>query len=276
MSSLSSASDVLVRNNVRTAGRPGARPLVFVHGFACDQRMWRGITPYFEDTHFLVLLDQVGGGHSDISAYDPDRHGHLEGYADDLVEVLEALDLDDAVLVGHSVGASVAILAHLMAPERIGALVLVGPSPRYVDDPASGYVGGLSEEEVEGLLEAIELNFSGWADVMAPVIMGNEDRPELGAELVATFCETEPGIAVQWARVSFLADVRDELGAVTVPSIVLQCSEDPIVPDAVGRWMADRIPGGQFVQLAATGHCPHLSAPDETATAIQRFLTGTG
>jgi sigma-B regulation protein RsbQ len=276
MNVLLSASDVLVRNNVRTGGVPGGRPLVFVHGFACDQRMWRHITPHFEGTHFVVLLDQVGGGHSDITAYDPVRHGRLAGYADDLVEILEALDLRDAVIVGHSVGAGVAILAQLAAPERIGALVLVGPSPRYVDDPASGYVGGLSEEEVDGLLEAIELNFSGWADVMAPVIMGNEDRPELGAELVTTFCETEPEIAVRWARVSFLADIRQELGAVTVPSIVLQCSEDPIVPDEVGRWMADHLPEGRFAQLEATGHCPHLSAPEETADAIRRFLAEVG
>jgi sigma-B regulation protein RsbQ len=266
------AADVLARNNVRVAGDPRARPLVFLHGFACDQRMWRHITPHFEDDHRVVLLDHVGAGGSDLTAYDIERHGRLEGYADDLVEVAEALDLQDVALVGHSVGASVALLAHLAEPARFTTLALVGPSARYVDDPSGGYVGGLSEEELEGLLDLVDRNFAGWSTMMAPAIMGNPERPELGEELEASFCSTDPDIASRWARVTFGADIRPALPRVRAPTLVLQCSEDPIVPDATGRWMAERIPGCSFVQLAATGHCPHLSAPGETAAELRRFL----
>jgi sigma-B regulation protein RsbQ len=265
------ASEVLARNHVQVGGAAAGRPLVFVHGFACDQRMWRHVTPHVAHDHPVVLFDQVGAGRSDVTAYDPVHHGRLEGYAQDLVEIAEALDLQDAVVVGHSVGASVAVLAHLAAPERFAALALVGPSARYVDDPSDGYVGGLSPEEVEELLRTIEANFLGWSNVMAPVIMGNAERPELGAELTDAFCSMDPDIAARWARVTFLGDIRDALPATTAPTLVLQCSQDPIVPDATGRWMADRLPDATFVQLQATGHCPHLSAPEETAQHVRDF-----
>lgn len=270
------AEDVLARNNVRTSGVVGARSLVFVHGFACDQRMWRHIAPAFEATHHVVLLDQVGAGQSDLSAYDPERHGRLEGYASDLVEVAEALDLHDAVIVGHSVGASAGLLAHLAAPDRFGALALVNPSARYVDEPATGYVGGLSPEDVQELLQTIEVNFLGWSNAMAPAIMNVPERPELGQELTDIFCGTDPDIAARWARVSFLADIRELLPRVEGRALVMQCADDPIVPEEVGRWMADRLPRGTFVQMHATGHCPHLSAPDETAALIRAFLDGEG
>lgn len=268
------AADVLVRNNVSVSGRHGGRALVFVHGFACDQRMWRHVTPAFAPDHRIVLLDQVGGGRSDLGAYDPARYSSLEGYAEDLVQVAEALDLHDAVVVGHSVGAAAAVLAHLKAPERFTALALVNPSPRYVDDPETGYVGGLTPSDVEELLATIDVNFAGWADVMAPVIMNQPRHPELGRELTDIFCETDPDIASRWARVSFLSDIRELLPAVGAPTLVLQCADDPIVPEEVGRWMADRLSAGTFVLMEATGHCPHLSAPGETAQALAAFLAG--
>jgi sigma-B regulation protein RsbQ len=266
------AADVLARNNVRVRGHEAGRPLVFVHGFACDQRMWRHIAPAFEAGHRVVLLDQVGGGASDVTAYDAVRHSRLEGYAEDLVEVAEALDLRDAVLVGHSVGAAAGILAHLMAPGRFAALALVNASARYVDEPETGYLGGLTEADAAELLATIEANFAGWAEAMAPSIMNAPDRPELGAELEDAFCGTDPDIAARWARVSFLTDVRDVLASVEAPVLLLQCTDDPIVPEAAGRWMAARLPDGRFVQLDATGHCPHLSAPAETTAALRAFL----
>jgi sigma-B regulation protein RsbQ len=264
------ATDVLARNNVVVGGNPNGRPLVFAHGYGCDQHMWRYVAPAFEDRYRTVLFDHVGAGGSDLSAYDADRYATLDGYAADVVEILEALDLRDAVFVGHSVASMIGVQAALDAPDRITALVLVGPSPRYLDD--GDYVGGFQEADIDGLLASLDSNYLGWSSAMAPVIMGNADRPELGAELTASFCRTDPEIQKRFARVTFLSDHRDLLPRVQVPTLVLQCSEDVIAPEQVGRFVHDRIPGSRFVQLQATGHCPNLSAPVETIEAIEAFL----
>jgi sigma-B regulation protein RsbQ len=216
-----------------------------------------------------VLFDHVGAGGSDLSAYDPERYGSLEGYAEDVLAICRELDLFDAVFVGHSVSAMIGVLAAVRDPQRIGRLVLVGPSPRYIDD--DGYVGGFSAQDIDELLESLESNFLGWSSAMAPVIMGNPDRPELGQELTETFCRTDPDIAAHFARVTFLSDNRADLGAVRVPTLVLQCSDDAIAPAPVGAYVHREIAGSTFVQLAATGHCPNVSAPQETIDAIRAF-----
>ena len=262
---------VLERNAVRVSGVPGGRPIVFAHGFGCDQGMWRFVAPDFEVDHRVVLFDQVGSGSSDLSAYDPDKYGSLQGYAADLVEICRELGLTDVVYVGHSVSAMIGVLAVKEAPELFGALVMVGPSPRYVDD--GDYVGGFSRADIGELLDSLESNHLGWSAQMAPIIMGNPDRPELGAELTNSFCRTDPEIARRFARVTFLSDNRKDLSSVTVPTLVLQCSDDVIAPEAVGRYVHDAIPGSVFTKLAATGHCPNLSAPEETTAAIRAFLS---
>jgi sigma-B regulation protein RsbQ len=261
---------VLTRNNVRVSGRPDGQAIVFAHGFGCDQNMWRFVAPEFEADHRVVVFDHVGAGGSDLSAYDPERYGTLGGYADDVVEIAQALELTDAIFVGHSVASMIGVLAAARAPERFGKLVLVGPSPRYIDD--EGYHGGFSREDIEELLDSMDANFLGWSTAMAPAIMGNADRPELGEELTESFCRTDPEIAARFARVTFLSDNRADLATVTAPTLVLQCSDDVIAPDAVGRYVHERIPGSVFVQLAATGHCPNLSAPHETVEAIRAFV----
>jgi sigma-B regulation protein RsbQ len=263
--------NVLERNAVRVSGVPGGRPIVFAHGFGCDQGMWRFVAPDFEVDHRVVLFDQVGFGDSDLSAYDPDRYGSLRGYADDLVEICRELELTDVVFVGHSVSAMIGVLAFKQAPELFGALVMVGPSPRYVDD--GDYTGGFSRTDIAGLLDSLESNHLGWSAQMAPVIMGNPDRPELSEELTSSFCRTDPGVASRFARVTFLSDNRADLPAVTVPTLILQCSDDVIAPEAVGRYVHEAIPGSVFTKLAATGHCPNLSAPEETTAAIRAFLS---
>jgi sigma-B regulation protein RsbQ len=264
------AADVLTRNNVVVGGQPDARPMIFAHGFGCDQHMWRFVAPAFEDRFRTILFDYVGAGASDLAAYDADRYATLDGYARDVVEICEALDLRDAVFVGHSVSSMIGVLASLAAPGRIGALVLIGPSPRYID--ADGYVGGFSPSDIDELLASLDSNYLGWSSAMAPVIMANPDRPELGAELTASFCRTDPDIQKRFARATFLSDNRDDLSRVEVPTLVLQCSEDAIAPDAVGAFVAERIPGSRLVRLAATGHCPNLSAPGETIDAIRSFV----
>jgi sigma-B regulation protein RsbQ len=262
---------VLERNAVRVTGVPGGRPIVFAHGFGCDQGMWRFVAPDFEVDHRVVLFDQVGSGNSDLSAYDPEKYGSLRGYASDLVEICRELELSDVVFVGHSVSAMIGVLAVQQAPELFGALVMVGPSPRYVND--GDYTGGFSRTDIAGLLDSLESNHLGWSAEMAPVIMGNPDRPELGEELTNSFCRTDPGIASQFARVTFLSDNREDLSAVTIPTLVLQCSDDVIAPEVVGRYVHEAIPGSVFTKLAATGHCPNLSAPEETTAAIRAFLS---
>jgi sigma-B regulation protein RsbQ len=260
------------RNNVVEHGVPEGRPMLFAHGFGCDQTMWRHVWPAFAEDHRVVLFDQVGYGGSDVSAWDPDRYGSLKGYANDVLAICDELDLRDVVLVGHSVSAMIGVLAAVAEPERFGALVLVGPSPRYVDD--DDYAGGFTREDIDGLLASLESNYLGWSGAMAPVIMGNEDRPELGQELTNSFCRADPQIAAHFARVTFLSDNRTDLERVSTPALVLQCSNDAIAPPAVGEYVHKALPGSELVQLEAVGHCPNLSAPDETVGAIRSFLTG--
>jgi sigma-B regulation protein RsbQ len=263
-------ADVLTRNNVTTGGRPDGQPMVFAHGYGCDQNMWRFVASAFEDRYRTVLFDFVGAGKSDLSAYDPRRYSTLDGYATDVIDVIQALDLRDVIFVGHSVAAMIGVLAAAREPDRFGALILVAPSPRYIDD--DDYVGGFSEPDIEGLLVSLESNYLGWSSTMAPVIMGNADRPELGAELTASFCRTDPEIQKRFARATFLSDNRADLAGVKLPALVLQCSDDVIAPDCVGEYVHAEVPGSTLVKLKATGHCPNLSAPAETVGAIAAFL----
>ncbi|HEU5033579.1 MAG TPA: alpha/beta hydrolase [Mycobacteriales bacterium] len=262
--------DVLARNNVTLAGPPTAQPMVFAHGFGCDQNMWRFVAPRFSSSHRVVLFDHVGAGQSDLSAWDPERYSSLTGYAQDVVEICQALDLHDVVFVGHSVAAMIGVLAAAQAPDLFARLVLVSPSPRYIDD--DGYVGGFSHRDVEEMLDSLDSNYLGWSTAMAPAIMGNDERPELGEELTASFCRTDPDIARQFARVTFLSDNRRDLATVTTPTLVLQCSNDVIAPTSVGEYVAATMPNATLRLLDATGHCPNLSAPQATTAAIREFI----
>ncbi|MFG2720109.1 alpha/beta fold hydrolase [Streptomyces sp. NPDC048416] len=262
--------DIARRNNVTVTGNPEGRTVVLAHGFGCDQNMWRLTVPALVDDYRVVLFDYVGSGGSDPAAFSEERYGSLGGYAQDVVELCEALDLRDAVFVGHSVSAVIGVLAAGLAPERIGALVMVAPSPRYIDE--DGYRGGFSAEDIDELLDSLESNYLGWSAAMAPVIMGHEDRPELGEELKNSFCATDPDMARVFARTTFLSDSRDDLKSVSVPTLVLECTQDVIAPREVGAFVHQAISGSTLVTLDATGHCPHLSAPEATNEAIRNFL----
>lgn len=260
---------VLHRNNVRITGH-GARAMVFAHGFGCDQAMWRLVAPAFESDYRTILYDQVGAGGSDLTAYDSVRYADLSGYAGDLLDICAALDLRDAIFVGHSVSAMIGVLASIAEPTRFSALVLVSPSPRYIDDGA--YQGGFSAADIDDLLASLADNHLGWSAMMAPVIMGNPDRPELGEELTNSFCRTDPAIARDFARVTFTSDNRADLAGVTARTLILQCREDAIAPVEVGRFVHDAIAGSTMVVLDATGHCPNLSAPTAVIDAIRAFV----
>ncbi len=261
--------NALKRNNVKVLGR-GQKAMVFAHGYGCDQNMWRFITPAFQEDYRIVLFDHVGAGHSDVSAYSPARYSTLQGYANDVLELCEELGLQDVVYVGHSVSAVIGILAAIQQPARFEKLVLIGPSPRYIND--GDYVGGFSQEDIEGLMESLESNYLGWSSMMTPVIMGNRERPELAEELNNSFCRADPEIARHFARVTFLSDNRADLSRCKTPALILQCSEDVIAPETVGNYVHRHLPHSQLRQLQATGHCPHLSAPAETVAAMRTFV----
>jgi sigma-B regulation protein RsbQ len=265
-------SDILTRNNVHVLGK-GTQPMVFAHGFGCDQNMWRFLVPAFENDYRLVLFDYVGSGRSDLSAYDAERYSTLDGYAQDVLDVCVALDLRDVIFVGHSVSSMIGVLAAKREPERFSRLIMVGPSPRYLNDV--DYVGGFERADIEGLLELMDKNYIGWASFLAPMIMKNPDRPELGQELQESFCSTDPVIARRFAEATFFADNRADLADVPVPSLILQCSEDAIAPSDVGRYLARTLPASTLRMMKATGHCPHVSHPEETILAMQEYLAAS-
>lgn len=260
---------VLARNNVKVRGH-GQRTIMFAHGFGCDQNMWRLVGPDFEDDFQTVVFDHVGAGRSDLSAYDPAKYSSLSGYADDIVEIGRELGIVDAVFVGHSVSAMIGVLASLRAPDLFSMLILVGPSPRYIND--GEYIGGFTSTEIEELLESLDDNHMGWSAAMAPAIMGNADRPELGEELTNSFCRTDPDIAKAFARVTFTSDNRADLVNVKAKTVILQCRDDIIASEEVGRYVHSKVPGSEMVMLDATGHCPNLSAPQEVISAMRRFI----
>jgi sigma-B regulation protein RsbQ len=259
---------VLTRNHVHVQGK--GPPMVFVHGFGCDQNMWRLLAPHFAESHQVILLDLVGSGQSDLSAYDKQKYSTLDGYASDLCEVLAAVTTAPAVCVGHSVSAMIGMLANLRSPDQFVAQVMVGPSPCYIND--GDYVGGFERADIESLLETLESNYLGWSSTMAPVIMGAPDQPSLATELTNSFCRTDPEIARHFARVTFLSDHRAELPRLQAPTLVLQCTEDIIAPRCVGEYLQRTIPDCTLAIIENVGHCPHLSSPSASTTAIEQFL----
>lgn len=258
--------NVVERNNVRILGK-GKKTIMFAHGYGCNQNMWRLLLPAFESEYQIVLFDLVGAGQSDLAAYDRIKYGSLSGYAKDVVEICKDLDLRDVTFVGHSVSAMIGILASIQRPDLFERLVLIGPSPCYVNEGA--YTGGFTREAIEGLLHALETDHPAWSKAMAPVIIGNLERPQLAEELADSFCRTKPEIAKHFAQVTFLSDNRADLPKVRVPSLILQCSDDAIAPEAVGRYLHANLKGSTLKIMQAKGHCPHLSSPDETIEAMK-------
>lgn len=264
------AAAMMRRSHVTLHGQ-GTQPMVFAHGFGCDQQMWRFVAPAFEATHKVILFDHVGCGRSDSAAWSPQRHADLEGYAADVVDILEALDLNDVIFVGHSVSSMIGVLAANRVPERFSRLVLVSPSPRYLND-APHYHGGFEREDIEALSHLMEQNMVGWADYLAPVVMGAGNPSELADELKASFCTADPVIARQFASATFLGDNRADLDDVRVPSLVLQVEHDSIAPLEVGQYMHRRLRDSVLTVMPTTGHCPHMTHPAQTTQAIRDYL----
>ncbi|AGL16818.1 alpha/beta hydrolase fold protein [Actinoplanes sp. N902-109] len=262
------------RHAIHVHGPATGQPMMFSHGYGCDQNMWRLVTPAFENSFRVVLFDHVGVGRSDLRAYDSVRYSQLDGYASDVLEIIHELDLHDVIFVGHSVSAMIGILAAIREPERFAHLILVGPSPSYIDD--GDYHGGFSRSDIDDMMDSLDSNYLGWSSVIAPIIMANPQHPELALELVNSFCATDPEIAKRFAHVTFLSDNRKDLRFVRTPALVLQCTDDVIAPKQVGHYVHANLRDSTLVIMNATGHCPNLSAPAETIAAITGYLRDRG
>lgn len=267
------SQNIISRNNITISGK-GAKPMIFAPGFGCDQNMWRLVAPFFEEHYRVILFDYVGSGKSDYSAYDSRIYSNLNGYAQDVLEMLDVLDIEDAIFVGHSVGSVIGMLASIQAPDRFEKLIMIGPSPCYLND-LPDYLGGFEREDIVALLDMMEMNYIGWANYLSQIIMKNEDRPELSRELEESFCSTDPKVAREFAMATFFSDNREDVKKVTVPSLILQCSDDAIAPLEVGQYMHNTLQNSTFNLMNATGHCPHVSHPEETIRLIRDYLTIT-
>ncbi|MET0540515.1 MAG: alpha/beta hydrolase [Variovorax sp.] len=257
------------RNNVSVSGA-GPATLVFAHGFGCDQSMWRFMVPRFVDRFRIVCFDLTGSGKSDLAAYDKLKYDSLDGYADDLIEIVREFAQGPVIFIGHSVSAMIGMRADIKSPGLFAAHVMVAPSPCYVND--GDYLGGFTRDDIDSLLETLESNYLGWSSTMAPVIMGSAGQPELSAELTNSFCRTDPDIAKQFARVTFLSDCRAELPMLQTPTLILQCTDDLIAPAAVGDYMQRTMPNAALAVIENTGHCPHMSSPTTSSVAVDEFL----
>jgi sigma-B regulation protein RsbQ len=263
------ATDVIRRNNVNVSGQ-GTQPMLFAHGFGCDQNMWRFLTPAFEKDYKIVLFDYVGSGKSDAKAYDAKRYGSLAGYTQDLLDVVRALDLRDVIVVAHSVSSMIAAMAATKEPDRFAHLIMLGPSPHYLN--SDGYTGGFDRADIDGLLDTMDRNYIGWANFLAPVVMKNPERPELTVELEQSFCSTDPTIARRFAEATFLSDNRSDLPNVPTPTLVVQLTDDAIAPVSVGEFVHEKLPRSTLKLMDASGHCPHMSHPAETIAIIEEYL----
>lgn len=263
-------TDVIARNNVKVVGE-GEQTIVFAHGFGCDQSMWQYIAPSFEGNYRIVLFDYVGSGNSDLASYTTERYSSLYGYVQDVLDVIEVLELRDVIFVGHSVSSMIGMLASIERPEYFDKLIMIGPSPRYLNE-GDHYVGGFALSDINELLDMMEMNFAGWASFLAPIAMNNPDLPMLTKELEQSFISADPVIAREFAEVTFLSDHRNDLSKSTIPTLIMQCSEDSIVPLQVGEYLHRHLQNSTLRLMEAKGHYPHISHPAETITLIQEYL----
>lgn len=265
--------NILRRNNVKISGE-GRQALMFAHGFGCDQNMWRFVAHAFEKDYKIILFDYVGSGKSDITAYNPARYADLNGYAKDVLEICDALELEDVIFVGHSVSSMIGVLASIARPELFKSLIQIVPSPCYINYPPD-YTGGFERADIVGLLDMMDKNYMGWASFLAPVIMKNADRPELGAELETSFCSTDPKIARRFAEATFFSDNRADLPRVKTPSLIIQVTDDAIAPVSVGEFLHENLADSTLHLMEASGHCPHMSHPQKTVEIIKNYLNNS-
>jgi sigma-B regulation protein RsbQ len=265
-------SNIIKRNNVKVIGN-GEKTLMFAHGFGCDQNMWERLTPYFKDDYRLVLFDYVGSGQSELSAFDRQRYSSINGYAQDIIDVCEALYINEAVFIGHSVSCSAGIVAANLHPEYFSQLVLIGPSPCFLNLPPD-YLGGFDKQDLEELLELMDQNFVGWANYLAPVVAGLSGEGQIAGELSASFCSTDPLVAKTFARTTFFADNRKDFEQNNIPCLLLQHEKDTLAPLNVGEYLNSNTAKSTYRVLDVVGHCAHMSHAELVSETIKKYLSG--
>jgi sigma-B regulation protein RsbQ len=261
---------VLARHHVTSMGQ-GDQVLVLAHGFGCDQRAWRAVAPDLARDHRVILFDLAGCGRADLAAWRPDSYASLADYARDVIEILDAMQLGPVAFVGHSVSGSIGLLAAIARPDLFKCLVMVGPNPRFINDPPH-YEGGFERADIMDLLDLMDRNMVGWANFFAPVAMKNPERPELSDELQQSLCAGDPAIVRHFAQVVFMSDVRADLPKLRVPCLIMQCNDDTVAPASVGDYLHAHMAQSTLVRMQATGHCPHMSHPQETIALIRAYL----
>ncbi|MFJ5717921.1 alpha/beta fold hydrolase [Neobacillus sp. NPDC093127] len=262
--------DVMKRNNVKVMGQ-GEQTIMFAHGFGCDQSMWQYIAPTFAEKYRIILFDYTGSGNSDITAYQSEKYSTLHGYMQDVLDIIEEMDLQQILFIGHSISSMIGMLAAIERPDYFDKLIMIGPSPCYLND-TDGYVGGFEQSDIKELLALMEMNFAGWASYMAPFAMDQSKDPKLTQELENSFVSTNPRIAREFAEVTFFSDYRTSVPSVTVPTLIIQCSNDSIVPIEVGEYLHKHLQNSTLQIIDARGHYPHISQPLETTEIIIDYL----
>ncbi|HWK22069.1 MAG TPA: alpha/beta hydrolase [Ureibacillus sp.] len=266
------SEEIIKRNNVHISGK-GKKVIIFAPGFGCDQTVWKDVSPAFEEEYKVVLFDYIGIGKSDLSAFEPNKYSKLSGYVQDVLDICAALNLREAIFVGHSVSCMVGVLASIQKPEYFSHLIMIAPSPCYLNDPPE-YYGGFDREDLESLLELMEKNYIGWASAFTYKLLNNNvAQADVSKELEDRFCSTDPFIINTFAKACFFTDSRSEIAKVSLPSLILQCSEDIIAPKDVGEYLYRNMPNSKLTYMNAIGHCPHMSEPEETIQSIKYYLT---
>lgn len=259
--------------NLNVEGNLSAKQtLVFAHGFGTDQTAWDAVKAAFLADYKLILYDNIGAGRSDPNAYSPIKYNSLNSYAQDMVNIIEGLELEDVIIIAHSVSSMIAVLAAIKVPERIFRLVLIGASPSYLNDETENYTGGFTQEMLDGMYSSMTTNYYAWASGFSSLAMGNPDQPELGIQFAQTLSAIRPDIALSVAKVIFESDVRKDLAALKKETLLLHAWNDIAVPEEVANYLKEHIEGSTLNMLNATGHLPHISAPEEVIAAIKSFI----
>ncbi|UQW97420.1 alpha/beta hydrolase [Rummeliibacillus sp. G93] len=262
--------NVMNRNNVKVIGQ-GEQTIILAHGFGCDQSMWQYVTPNLADRYRIVLFDYVGSGNSDITAYKSEKYSTLHGYKRDVLDIIEEMNLQHVLFIGHSISSMIGMLAAIERPDYFDKLIMIAPSPCYLND-SDGYIGGFERSDINEILAMMEMNFAGWASYMAPLAMDQSNDSELTKELESSFVSTNSRVAREFAEVTFYSDYRSSLDLLDVPTLIIQCSEDSIVPKEVGEYLNQHLQNSTLKIIDARGHYPHISQPLETTKMIMEYL----
>lgn len=261
---------IIARNNVKIFGE-GEQTLLLAHGFGCDQNMWRFVKSDLGKKYRLVLFDYVGSGKSDLASFSSEKYSALDGYAENIIDVCRALNLEKVTIVGHSVSSMIGLIASIDSPQYFANMVMICPSPCFLNFPPN-YFGGFERKDLEELIDLMDKNYIGWANYLAPLVMGSNNSPELIGEMSGSFCSTDPIIARVFAEATFFSDHRDILPKAKHPALVLQSRVDALASPSVGEYVQNNLPNSKMEIIDAEGHCLHMTCPEKIVQQIIDFV----